>query len=307
MIPVKSWRVLAVLAFVVMVGSAVSSVRADVYTLLPGASFEIAQGQSYAGITFQSPNTNFMSTVSILAGTASSATTVTIDYREPTANESYLTSTVVPMLDSAGHGMLLSDAFDVSGIAQPVNGLSRGPVHQTDVFTIQVSYDEVALFQMYDTPATVLLTEAQHAALFNITVNTLDPGADLTYDTTSWVDDYWVPTVGPLSGWDWYNTPPTSEWGNFNIGSNVVENYQGSWAQFVLEYGVTEENLASFLGSWGTDIGIPGTRENPQDGGNVWAVVDHNSQFAAVPEPGTLISVLLLSIALKRPRRSPAK
>ena len=76
----------------------------------------------------------------------------------------------------------------------------------------------------------------------------------------------------------WYSNQTTwveATLGNSGPGSTVVGNYQGSWSAFALAQGVTEVNLASFLGSWGVD-----TANN-----QVWAVLNHNSDFAVLSLP----------------------
>jgi len=82
-------------------------------------------------------------------------------------------------------------------------------------------------------------------------------------------------------------------------GPNAVSDYQGSWASFVAGPGAGD-TLASLLGSWGVN-----TVNN-----TVWAVVDHNSEFAAVPEPGTLAllaaGVVALGVAYRRRKAAQA-
>lgn len=74
--------------------------------------------------------------------------------------------------------------------------------------------------------------------------------------------------------------------GNTHAGSLLnpltMQNFQGSFDQFTatLPAGYSLDN---YLGAWGVDT----------TGNNVWAILDHNSEFAVVPEPATL---LLLSI-----------
>ena len=96
----------------------------------------------------------------------------------------------------------------------------------------------------------------------------------------------------------WHNavtTTPTLSDGNSGVGSLVQSNstgfgnngsttyrdYQGSWTSFMAAGGpgnAANGNLASLLGSWGVD-----TVNNV-----AWAVVNHDAEFAVVPEPGTL-------------------
>ena len=79
---------------------------------------------------------------------------------------------------------------------------------------------------------------------------------------------------------------PTGLWRNATAGDfgaglsgDVFQNVQGSWDSFVSAHSITNANLSSFLGSYGVDIA------NHQ----VWAVVNHNSEFAVVPEPSSLL------------------
>jgi hypothetical protein len=72
----------------------------------------------------------------------------------------------------------------------------------------------------------------------------------------------------------------------------------GSFANFVSQYGVTDANLSNFVGAYGAS--------DPASGDyTVWAIVDHASTFAAVPEPAQLGLVSLLFLGLiVLPRRS---
>lgn len=69
--------------------------------------------------------------------------------------------------------------------------------------------------------------------------------------------------------------------GNFGSdGSKVFHNYQGSYSAFLGTLG--SYTLADILGSYGVD-----TTNN-----QVWAVLNHNSEFAVVPEPSTMAMLL---------------
>ena len=67
--------------------------------------------------------------------------------------------------------------------------------------------------------------------------------------------------------------------GNFGGGTTVDKNVDSSYAAFALANGITDANVGNFLGSWGVDLA-----DN-----EVWAVLNHNSQFAVVPEPATIV------------------
>jgi hypothetical protein len=87
----------------------------------------------------------------------------------------------------------------------------------------------------------------------------------------------------------WHNATIASlSDGNTGVGGSAVPEYNGTWASFVAANGVTATNLANFLGSWGYD-----TADNA-----VWAVVDHDAEFAVVPEPGTLALLAAGGVAL---------
>ena len=101
-------------------------------------------------------------------------------------------------------------------------------------------------------------------------------------------------------GWlDTRSGSPTSQtWINAVLGNsaNVVSRttaYAGSWTDYQTAFSITAP--ASALGAWGVDAGSR----------TVWAVVDHNSQFAAVPEPTVWIAAAaLLGLAWARQARA---
>ncbi len=76
----------------------------------------------------------------------------------------------------------------------------------------------------------------------------------------------------------------------------MFANVQSSWDAFALANGITDGNLGNFLGSWGVDT----------TGNSVWAVLNHNSQFAVlIPEPASaaLLGLLGLAVLPRRRRR----
>jgi fibronectin-binding autotransporter adhesin len=85
--------------------------------------------------------------------------------------------------------------------------------------------------------------------------------------------------LGWLNGNQWENAV------NGNAGNNALsaqQGYVGSFAQFQLAYG---NDLSQYIGAWGTDV-VGGTTK-------VWAVLNHNSDFSIVPEPGTCALIML--------------
>ena len=82
----------------------------------------------------------------------------------------------------------------------------------------------------------------------------------------------------------WYDEG-TGTWKNAVLGNSM------GTAQFNL--GAYIPGTMSALGNYGVDT----------TGGVVWAVVNHNSEFAVVPEPAALSLLALGGLALLRRRR----
>ena len=112
----------------------------------------------------------------------------------------------------------------------------------------------------------------------------------LSYDSSlvqSYHDGMFLAWLSPTDGW----TQAVA--GNFGFGTSAVTGATGSWDSIV-----DPGDLASYLGSWGVDSASE----------TVWAVLNHNSQFAvlAVPEPSSLLMAgmgligLLLSVRRRR-------
>ncbi|HEX3998072.1 MAG TPA: PEP-CTERM sorting domain-containing protein [Pirellulales bacterium] len=78
--------------------------------------------------------------------------------------------------------------------------------------------------------------------------------------------------------------------GDFGAGlpGDVYLDVQSSWATFASEHDITDANIGNFLGSYGVDVYDH----------DVWAVVNHNSQFAVVPEPSGLVLAACGALAL---------
>lgn len=156
-----------------------------------------------------------------------------------------------------------------------------------------MTYDETQLMKAFDYQDTAGLSDQQIEEAWPsgpLFLGYLDPGPDGSIGSPSAdADDLWRPATS----------------GNFGQGTTVINNYlgphpkqdvtQGSWSNFVTQYDVTEENLGTFLGSWGID-----TNNNV-----MWSIVNHNSQFAPIPEPSTLFLLIPAAsiMALRRQRR----
>jgi hypothetical protein len=96
-------------------------------------------------------------------------------------------------------------------------------------------------------------------------------------------------TLGTLANYDeWVNAVD----GNSTTGSKAVAYYKGSYLSFTTSH--ADFNLNDYLGSFGSDI----------DNHTVWAIVDHNSAFGSIPEPGTICLLVLGAATLIRRRRN---
>jgi len=81
---------------------------------------------------------------------------------------------------------------------------------------------------------------------------------------------------------------------DFGVGANVQTNVHSDFASFFATQQGLGRTLDNLLGSWGDDAA----------GKTVWAVVNHNSEFAVVPEPSTLalagLSIGLIGLYARR-------
>lgn len=84
--------------------------------------------------------------------------------------------------------------------------------------------------------------------------------------------------------------------GNSTVGSSAKFHQQLSWTDFVTANPGVATNLSNYLGSWGVD---PANNQ-------VWAVLNHNSDFAVIPEPSTVAfaGAGLAALVWRRMRRT---
>jgi PEP-CTERM motif len=68
------------------------------------------------------------------------------------------------------------------------------------------------------------------------------------------------------------------------------QNVQNSWDAVASAHSITDANMGDFLGSYGVGVAHQ----------QVCAVVNHNSQVAVVPEPSSLILLVICGLALGR-------
>lgn len=171
-------------------------------------------GSTAAGIdlvTAGSLNTS----AAILAGTASSQTDVSMQWRLRTTSEA----------DGANINAVLSDVVNLSGTG-------------SDVFLLEMSYNDAALAALNLSETSIALSGELRLGWFN---------------GTSWV----TAATGNSDGSATFAGPISS-------------------ATFLASLGA--DPLASKLGFYGVD---PATNK-------VWAVLNHNSEFAVIPEPSSL-------------------
>lgn len=79
--------------------------------------------------------------------------------------------------------------------------------------------------------------------------------------------------IGWLDGDSWVNAVTG------NSGNNATEIQQGFAGSFASFQGIYGSGLSGYVGAYGVDVG----------NGAVWAVLNHNSDFAVIPEPSALL------------------
>ena len=158
-------------------------------------------------------------------------------------------------------------AYDSYNLVSDVVDLSSTP----GIYVLELEYDDGQL--VYDTPQKTEEILATYGFLY-----------------VGWFEDAAHAGGGNVPTQEWVNAVD----GNTATGSSAVSNYQGSYADFLADPNYPDAgNLALTLGSWGVD-----TTDN-----TVWAVLDHNSEFATVPEPASLAVLSLGGFLLMRRRR----
>ena len=203
---------------------------------------------------------------------------------------SYLISNVLQLqgLGSNGNSANYSSAANT-----PYFGSSTVVEHQTDPFVLQMNYN-----------VPLLSNEAGQAKKGTIYLGWLAPAG-----------------LGSLAAptWEKANTgdfnSSGAQTGTAANGPDAMANFQGTFAAFLSAENTAHPglfsddptlnpaslsgaDLAALLGSYGVDT----------TGHDVWAVVNHNSQFAVVPEPSTLLLAVLglMGLAGYRVRRRMA-
>jgi len=161
-------------------------------------------------------------------------------------------------------GSLISDVVELTGMLKSGGATSGlGDRKQTDPFALELTYSAA---QLTGDEATL----AANGILRPMWLDTEFNGA-----AGAQANDLWKDAVA----------------GNFGTGTALIDQLM-SWSAFATANGITDANVGNFLGSWGVDTASD----------TVWAVLNHNSQFAVVPEPATG-GLLVLGTALLGLRR----
>ena len=179
---------------------------------------------------------------------------------------------------------LISDVVNLYGMSAASNGqnpATAAPV-QVDPFAFEVSYNPTTL----NAEGAHGNAEASHGNLYlaslvsNQWENTIIPDFAPAGGTTATYHGSTI-QVGSMA--------TLAQGGNFNLP--VLTNF----ANFAAENGITAANIANFVGDWGVDT----------SGDEAWAIVNHNSEFAVVPEPSTiaLLAIGLAGIGLAASKR----
>jgi hypothetical protein len=114
----------------------------------------------------------------------------------------------------------------------------------------------------------------------------------------------WLDTTTDANNPQWVNAANSLRDGARG-GPDANGPYQGSWAEFRASHSGA---LSNYVGYWGVDI----ENTNASYDNSVWAVVNHNGIFAAIPEPSTVVllsvgAIVLLAWAWRKGGRSPSQ
>ena len=253
-------------------------------------TFGRAAGASYAGIgtTVLGATTAVQGTVTPIIGTgrpyfgssawlragqASGGTTVSMEWRTALQSEFYgssvgTTANPGPMPDSGPWNTLGSDVLHLTGIAA-TGSLDAAGRLPTDAYTLEMTFDP-----------NIIVAGYQNFSTLGWTINDIVAAGELQLTHLNTVTGVWGKGVDVI-----------------HTGANLHENYLGTWDAFALQYGATDANLSSFVGSWGVVL----DNANPTNS-RIWAVLDHTSLYSVVPAPGAAALVGVAGLIARRRR-----
>jgi len=257
--------------------AAATPLSTNLYTFAPGnaLSASIAANGSYAGLSSRTTRTNGNTATPsaageslgteaiIIEGTASgNAETVSMNWRVRAPSEFPTTATFLPVQGAAGTNPskfgAYSDIVEISGMSGSTPGSGGSNHTQTNKYVLQMS------FQASDLAATAAATGktvAQLAADGFIYLGWLD-----TKGTASTADDLWRNAVeGNFTGIPFQGHGFVDTFANYKAGTLSVNH-------------IAKTGGTTVVGDWGVDLTT----------NTVWAVLDHNSQFAVLPEPSSI-------------------
>jgi hypothetical protein len=239
-------------------------------------SASVLAGSSYVGVSSQ--------VTGVVPGATPSGTTtyrlfVPSAYHQPSSVPDYLGSTMIIRdgVNATGATATVSMAwrtrtdieFNSVGYPCMLDGMQQPPV----------AYDTYSL-----TSDVVDLTGVSGAYVLQMSYS-----PDAFVWEKSWVTELFLTQIDRVYlGWfeDEAHAAggylPTREWvhateGNVGAGAHVYTNYQGSFDDFIAAY--PDFTPDGYLGSYGVSYADK----------TVWAVINHNSEFAATPEPATAV------------------